>query len=380
MKGGVCRSSFLRKSLIEKLKYLFFALLWVGVAAYIGYALSLSRVHDKGRKITKLEIEVADSTSRGYLVTSQGVRKWIKEGDRKLVGHEVQSVNLVDIERVIGENGFIERVAAYVNYSGVLRVEISQRKPFLRLMTDGQNSYITKEGYVFSVPSRSSVYVPVVTGPYVVPFAQGYTGLLRDEIDRRIQLHEDEIEKLEREKHPFYLREISNEQRKEELRKDRVRREWWRLESAENFSKRVVEKRQEKAALRNRYRYEEILIRQGIDRLTQAQDNERNEQKKLEKNYQDFMKLLTFVGKVENDSFWRSEVVQIVARATPSGALEVDLIPRSGGHMIVFGKLERVDEKFSRLMKFYRNGLSKIGWNTYRKIDVRYDNQVICSK
>ena len=92
------------------------------------------------------------------------------------------------------------------------------------------------------------------------------------------------------------------------------------------------------------------------------------------------MKLLTFVETVEEDDFWRSEVVQIVAHTTPSGALEVDLVPRSGRHTIRFGRLERVEEKFSKLMRFYRNGLPKIGWDEYRTVDVRFDGQVVCKR
>ena len=92
------------------------------------------------------------------------------------------------------------------------------------------------------------------------------------------------------------------------------------------------------------------------------------------------MKLLTFVETVENDDFWRSEVVQITAHTTPSGALEVELTPRSGRYTILFGRLEEVDRKFDKLLRFYRNGLPVLGWGTYRTIDIRYDNQVVCKK
>jgi hypothetical protein len=100
----------------------------------------------------------------------------------------------------------------------------------------------------------------------------------------------------------------------------------------------------------------------------------------LEKSYEDFMKLLTFVESVENDDFWRSEVVQIAAHTTPSGALEVELTPRSGRFTILFGRLEEVERKFGKLERFYRRGLPSIGWNEYRTIDIRYNDQVVCKK
>jgi len=100
----------------------------------------------------------------------------------------------------------------------------------------------------------------------------------------------------------------------------------------------------------------------------------------LEKSYEDFMKLLTFVEFIEDDDFWRSEVVQIAAHTTPSGALEVELVPRSGRHTIVFGRIEQVERKFDKLLCFYRSGLMNIGWGEYRTIDIRYNDQVVCKK
>lgn len=90
------------------------------------------------------------------------------------------------------------------------------------------------------------------------------------------------------------------------------------------------------------------------------------------------MKLLTFVKLVEKDDFWSAEVVQIIARTAASGALEIELIPRSGRHIIRFGRLERMEEKLNKLLRFYRKGLSHIGWERCRVIDIRYTDQVVC--
>ena len=123
-----------------------------------------------------------------------------------------------------------------------------------------------------------------------------------------------------------------------------------------------------------------VYTREEIERIAGLQEAERRKQKKLEKSYEDFMKLLTFVETVEDDDFWRSEVVQITAKTTPSGALEVELTPRSGRFAVLFGRLEDVERKFDKLLRFYRSGLSSIGWSEYRTIDIRYNDQVVCKK
>ncbi|WP_418983511.1 hypothetical protein [Alistipes sp.] len=362
------------------IRYALLALMWSAVAAYVAYAAATAHARRGERKVRALEIEVVDSTSQGHLVSTGSVRGWIARSDIQTVGERVDAVDLTALEQLIARNGFVDRVAAYVTYRGVLRIEISQRKPLLRLLTDGVNSYVTREGFVFSAPRASSLYVPVVTGSYRPPFPADHTGDAREYIDGELRRIDGRIAQLEHEKYPFYKRELKNDRNLSALRRMRVKRRWWRLESAREFETRVEELRRYKAQKRRDYRYEARMVQQGIDRIAAEQEAERRKQKKLEKTYEDFMNLLTFVEKVEEDDFWRSEVVQIVARTVPSGALEVDLIPRSGRHTIRFGRLENAEEKFEKLMRFYRRGLSRIGWDEYRTIDIRYDDQVVCSK
>lgn len=362
------------------LKYTLLTLLWGGVAAYIVYAAISVRAVRSGRKVRQVDIEVVDSTSRGHLVSSAMVRSWIAASGIATVGTAVDGVQLARIEELIARNGFVDEAVAYVTYSGTLYITISQRKPLVRLLLDGVDCYACPDGYVFAAPRASSLYVPVVTGSYRPPFATDYTGTVRAYVDRQKQQVEERIAQLEKEKYPFYKRELQNDRNILALRRQRVKKRWWRGESAAEFDVRVDALRKEKVVKRRGYRYEAKLIQDGIDALTRRQQAERQQQKKLEKSYEDFMKLLTFVKFVENDDFWRSEVVQIAAYSTPSGALEIELVPRSGRHTVVFGRLERFEEKFDKLLSFYRNGLSGVGWNEYRTIDIRYKDQVVCKK
>lgn len=361
-------------------RYVVLTLLWVSVAAYMLYVGATARRERKARKVARLAIEVVDSTAHGLLVSAAKVRRWIAAEGIKTVGTPVSEVDLTGIEQLIARNGFVDRVAAYLSYEGTLHVKISQREPLLRLLTDGMNAYVTSEGYVFAAPQASSLYVPVVTGSYRPPFADKYTGDVRRYVDERLREIDERIADLEREKYPLYTAELENDRNTAALRRMRIKRQWWRLESSEAFDRRVEELREKKASLRRAYRYKGQEIRRQIEHLGEEQEAERRKQKKLEKSYEDFMKLLTFVETVEDDDFWRSEVVQIAAYTTSSGALEVELVPRSGRFTIRFGRLERVEEKFDKLLRFYRRGLSTLGWDTYRSIDVRFAGQVVCRR
>jgi len=59
---------------------------------------------------------------------------------------------------------------------------------------------------------------------------------------------------------------------------------------------------------------------------------------------------------------------------------ELEMIPLIGEYTIRFGGFDDMEKKFESLSVFYREGASKAGWINYRSIDLRYENQVICSK
>jgi cell division protein FtsQ len=73
------------------------------------------------------------------------------------------------------------------------------------------------------------------------------------------------------------------------------------------------------------------------------------------------------------DSFWMAQVSQV--DMTPQSGFE--LIPVIGDHTVVFGNAENIDRKFKRLYTFYQKAWLQNGINTYEKLDVQYDGQVV---
>ncbi len=360
------------------LKYTLFALLWGAVALYVIRAARRACDQRRQLRIERIVIEVTDSSSQGQLVTAGEVRRWLRQERLQVTGTAADTLDLTRIEQVIARNGFVERVAAFTTGRGEVHIAIRQRKPLLRLLTEGENAYVTAEGFVFARPQASSLYVPVVTGSYRPPFPAGYAGEARRWMESERQRIEAEIAQLELERIPVYNTRRDNQREYREVRNRRVKWWWKYLEDEEEYQTRINRMKADRAEALRRYRYRMRCRRQELEAIDAKVAGKRAEQKKLEKNYEDFVKLLTFVKSIEADDFWSAEVVQIVARTAPSGAIEVDLVPRSGRHIVRFGRLERIDEKFDKLMRFYRTGLSRIGWETWRVIDIRYKDQVVC--
>lgn len=79
---------------------------------------------------------------------------------------------------------------------------------------------------------------------------------------------------------------------------------------------------------------------------------------------------------LEENKFWRAQIEQIHLLANG----EVQLIPKVGEQVILLGNFTNFEKKLDNLLTFYQKGLRKKGWNAYKTINLKYENQVICSK
>jgi len=79
---------------------------------------------------------------------------------------------------------------------------------------------------------------------------------------------------------------------------------------------------------------------------------------------------------IRNDKFWDKQVEQI--NVTSEG--EIELVPRVGDHILFLGKPVQIEQKLERIRTFYTEGLNRIGWNKYSRINVEFDNQIICKR
>ena len=79
---------------------------------------------------------------------------------------------------------------------------------------------------------------------------------------------------------------------------------------------------------------------------------------------------------IAKDSFRMALIDQI--DITPQRTFE--MIPKVGNNIIVFGDATDAEEKFNRLELFYKNIISKAGFNYYSNINVQYKGQVVARR
>lgn len=89
-----------------------------------------------------------------------------------------------------------------------------------------------------------------------------------------------------------------------------------------------------------------------------------------------YKKIFTLAAKIQNDEFLDALIDQIYVKQNQ----EFELIPKVGIGLIEFGNIENADNKLKRLKHFYIKGNEKINWNIYKSINLKYENQVVCTK
>jgi cell division protein FtsQ len=80
-----------------------------------------------------------------------------------------------------------------------------------------------------------------------------------------------------------------------------------------------------------------------------------------------------------NDAFYDAQIVQ-VHYDSEDGFI---LIPRVGRHKIIFGNAdseEQVKNKFEKLTTFYEDVIPYEGWNKYKSINLKFENQIVAKK
>jgi cell division protein FtsQ len=218
-----------------------------------------------------LEIVVKDSLERG-LVSRDDVKNLVYLEHPKIAGVSISAIDMAGIEEDLNAFPAISDAQVYTNVAGRLMVELSQRRPVVRIEDrDHRDYYLDPEGFI--IPATMD-YTPHIL------FANG---------------------------------NIPGTYRKEAKIPD------------------------------------------------------------ADEMMQDLLKLSNYI---QDHPFWSSQIVQVYVRRNG----EFELIPRVGSQIILLGTADRMEYKFFKLETLYREGFSKTGWNQYEIINLKYNNQVICTK
>jgi cell division protein FtsQ len=92
------------------------------------------------------------------------------------------------------------------------------------------------------------------------------------------------------------------------------------------------------------------------------------------KNSEQGLALLQLLNLIDQDSFWNAQINHISCDEKGKFIFTTQL----GKQAVVFGKLENMNKKMEKLKLFYKVILPYKGWNAYKRVNLEFDNQIVC--
>ena len=79
---------------------------------------------------------------------------------------------------------------------------------------------------------------------------------------------------------------------------------------------------------------------------------------------------------IKNDTLWNDQIEQLFVNLKG----DIEIVPRVGNHTIILADADSLNTKFRNLLAFYKKVMPKVGWDTYKSINLKYANQIVCEK
>ena len=110
-----------------------------------------------------LQVVVKDSLDK-HFVSEKDLVGLLKKANLNPISRDMDMINTDQIEKELLKNQMIASVEAYKTPSGIIKLEVEQKVPILRIIGTSGNYYVDNLGSVMPVSSRYVAHVPVVSG------------------------------------------------------------------------------------------------------------------------------------------------------------------------------------------------------------------------
>lgn len=264
--------------MIKKIIILFiWALLFAALVVYMVY----TEKRHKEVVCDVLSIRIKYNGTDTFLLEEDILDHLAKNGF-KIIGEPLAGISAGEIETSLYTIPYVDKAEVYVTIEGNVKINITQRRPIVRIINTGNKSYYIDD-----------------TG-LLLPGSDKYTA--------RLLVANGEIRN-------YYL---------------------------PNYKLRQEDSLHPDTAIINSPLYKIFMMAQFID----------------------------------CDTFWRPMIEEIYITEKN----EMELYTKVGDAAIIFGDTDNMKEKFDKLFIFFKEGLNKFGWGRYKRINLKYKNQVVCSK
>ena len=85
-------------------------------------------------------------------------------------------------------------------------------------------------------------------------------------------------------------------------------------------------------------------------------------------------KLVELLNDIGKNPFLKAQITEL--KVEEDG--EIMMLPQVGNYQIEFGLPEEIEAKFKKINIFYKTILPEKGWEKYRRVSVKFRNQIVC--
>lgn len=87
-------------------------------------------------------------------------------------------------------------------------------------------------------------------------------------------------------------------------------------------------------------------------------------------------RLVPLISFIDQDDFWKTQIQQI----NVVNEEELQMVPLVGDQLVEFGEPEGYRNKLRNLKALYEQGFLETGWSRYNTINLKFENQIVCTK
>jgi cell division protein FtsQ len=155
--------------------YIGYSIITIALVVYFYLSSQLVTAEIRQLSCNTIEVIILDS-ARNRFVSRNEIKGLLNEEGVKIGQSKLSEINQHHLEQVINNRTAVK--VSHVSYtrSGNLRVQITQRRPIIRIETLNGGFYMDDSAYIFPLIRSFTSYVPVVTGELALSIPPGYRG------------------------------------------------------------------------------------------------------------------------------------------------------------------------------------------------------------
>ncbi|RYY34121.1 MAG: cell division protein FtsQ [Sphingobacteriaceae bacterium] len=141
---------------------IFIAFAWVVCLG--GLVTLMSFIEVKKNELTCTAVKVYIPGDQ-YFIDEEEVENILQVSSHTLVGRKLEDINIHELENTLKANPFVEFVKVYAEMDGLIKIEISQRQPILRVINRfDQDFYVDQHGLKIPLSNNFTARVVAANG------------------------------------------------------------------------------------------------------------------------------------------------------------------------------------------------------------------------